>query len=276
MLRLENEFTKVDISLKAAEVTSFFDKQSETERMWQGDSAYWAGRNPILFPQVGNTWHGKYQTKGQTYAMGNHGFARNSNFELHHQDDKTITLLLKDNEETYAQYPYHFELYVSYTLVGKRLSIEYTIANLDEATLPFGFGLHPAFNCPVSSDETFSDYKLVFPNPEKQVGKSAKALVNQEIELSYDCFKAIPTLLYEYLNSPYVDLVSSKYKLRVGIQGYRFLAFWTKENAPYICIEPWHSHGDFTENNLPFEQREGMINLESGRHFKTAYYIEII
>lgn len=276
MLKIENDVAKVEINLQAAEITSFYDKETNTERMWQGDPTFWSGRNPVLFPQVGNTWQKKYTIKGQEYAMGNHGFARHSLFELVSHHDNQIVLVLKDNEVTYAQYPFHFEFYVCYTLKQARLTIEYTVVNLDEEVLPFGFGLHPAFNCPVDKDESFDAYRLVFPNTEQQTTKSKDSLVQSQIALNYKVFETLPTLVYEYLNSPYVDLVSNKYKLRVGIHGYRYLAIWTKQNAPFICIEPWHTHGDLTENNLPFDKREGMINLESKREFKTAYYIEIL
>lgn len=69
-------------------------------------------------------------------------------------------------------------------------------------------------------------------------------------------------ILFEHLRSPYVTLTNGKNSVKVSVAGYRWLAFWTKQNAPYLCIEPWHGHGDFEEVHVPFEEREGTIQLK--------------
>ena len=48
-----------------------------------------------------------------------------------------------------------------------------------------------------------------------------------------------------------------------------------KKQAPFVCIEPWHSHGDFEKNDVPFEKREGTMSLAPGRIFTTAYAVTI-
>ena len=88
-------------------------------------------------------------------------------------------------------------------------------------------------------------------------------------------FNNIPTLLFEHLRSPYVTLTNGKNSVKVSVAGYRWLAFWTKPNAPYLCIEPWHGHGDFAEVHVPFEEREGTIQLRENASFTTSYTIEI-
>ncbi|MFI3283977.1 MAG: aldose 1-epimerase family protein [Erysipelotrichaceae bacterium] len=275
MYVLENDLVFAEITSKAAEVIHFYEKDNQVERLWQADPTYWAGRNPILFPQVGNTSNKSYVTKGKQYSMGNHGLARHAIFEMVEHTQDRLVLTFKDDEKTYEQYPYHFELKVIYTLVGKRLNIEYQISNHDEEVMPFGFGLHPAFACPLKDGEEFSDYKIVFPSIETQTGPASSYLKNQELVLNYEAFEKLSSLIYENVQSPYVDLVGPQYKMRIGTQGYKFLVIWTP-NAPFVCIEPWHSHGDFEENQLPFEKREGMINLASNQVYQTAYYFEIL
>ena len=78
--------------------------------MWQGDPAFWAGRNPTLFPMVGSTWNKEIHIDGNVYHMGNHGFARNSDFTCVFHDDTRIVMELKDSEETLKQYPFKFTL----------------------------------------------------------------------------------------------------------------------------------------------------------------------
>ena len=72
---LENSEARVVISTKAAEIHSFVAKDNGIEMMWNGNPEYWAGRNPILFPQVGNTYNKTQVFKGKEYHMGNHGLA---------------------------------------------------------------------------------------------------------------------------------------------------------------------------------------------------------
>ena len=84
------------------------------------------------------------------------------------------------------------------------------------------------------------------------------------------------TILFEYPKSAFVTLTNGKHGVKVGVVGYRWLAFWTKMDAPYICIEPWHSHGDFTKVDVPFEQREGTTLLDPDHSYTTSYYIELV
>lgn len=279
MPRIENELAVVEVKTQAAEITSFYDKEKNIEHMWQGDPQFWAGRNPILFPMVGSTWTKDYQIDGKTYKMGNHGFARHSEFTVESVSDDTIVLSLSDNAETLAQYPFAFKLTVTYQLTGKQLTITYQIENHSPRMMPFSFGLHPAFNCPMRADERFEDYKLVFACPETQTTTHGVASLclneEREIALDYATFKNIPTLLFEHLRSPYVTLTNGKNSVKVSIAGYRWVAFWTKQNAPYLCIEPWHGHGDFEEVRVPFEEREGTIQLKENGSFTTSYTIEI-
>ena len=60
----------------------------------------------------------------------------------------------------------------------------------------------------------------------------------------------------------------------VGCVGYPWLAFWSP-NAPFVCIEPWHSHTDFDEVKVPFEEREGTLFVAAHRSWTTAYSIRV-
>ena len=46
--------------------------------------------------------------------MQQHGFASDYSFEIIEQKDDQLSLLFKDNEETYQSYPFHFEFKVTY------------------------------------------------------------------------------------------------------------------------------------------------------------------
>lgn len=277
MVRVENDKAILEVSTKGAEITSFKMKDTEIEYMWQGNAEYWAGRNPILFPMVSNTWNKKQILLGKEYAMGNHGIARSAEFEVENVTEYSITMVLKQNEETLKLYPFDFTLRVTYTLCETKVAIRYQIENHSKDTMPFSFGLHPAFNCPLVDGEKFEDYHLEFSNEEVLNGLLGPFSLNNDkkIPCDYSLFEENPTICFEYPKSSSVKLTNGKHGVIVDLVGYRWLAFWTKQNAPFMCIEPWHGHGDYNEIEVPFESREGTINLAPNHHYETAYSIEI-
>ena len=204
--------------------------------------------------------------------MGNHGFTRNSDFTCVEHSENKIVMELKDSEETLAQYPFRFTLRIEYTLSGKTLNIHYSITNDNDRDMPFNFGLHPALNCPVEPDKKFEDYHIGFSNHETFEWLTTKADNVKELALDREALAA--TIIITDPNSSYAELTDGNHGVRVSCVGYKWLAFWSP-NAPFVCIEPWHSHTDFTEVKVPFEEREGTLKLEAGKTFTTAYSIEV-
>jgi galactose mutarotase-like enzyme len=268
-MNIQNEKLSLTVTLNAAEMTSLIDKKTGKEILWNGDPAYWAGRNPILFPIVGSTFDKKIHLFGKEYVMGNHGFTRNSVFTQLSQTENQITLRLIESELTLAQYPFKFSLTVCYTLESDCVNIDYLIENTDDKKMPFSFGLHPAF----ALDDPDAAL-LRFPETETDPdhGNTFK-----EVLMNDAFFKDRPTFLLEKFQSPYVDLVRGDRSIRVSCDGYRWLAFWKKPGATFLCIEPWHGHADFSDQvTADFTKREGTIILDPHQSFYTSYSITIL
>ena len=79
------------------------------EKLHDGKN-YWNRHSPVLFPIVGKLKDGKTQINGKIYEMGQHGFARDMEFE----EIEENSYVLKSNEKTLEKFPFRFELYVSY------------------------------------------------------------------------------------------------------------------------------------------------------------------
>lgn len=278
MIQIENNLAILAVDEKAAEICSFKLKSDNLERMWQGNPEYWAGRNPILFPMVTNTYNGIQHINGKDYHMGNHGILRNAMFTCKSKDETSIVMTYSSNEKTKELYPFDFTIDVRYELVESKVKIIYTITNESDLMMPFGFGLHPAFNCPVETNEKFEDYCLEFSNPENVKGiLGPLSLTNEKvIPCDYSLFIDNPTILFENVISEHVTLHNDKHCIKVGYAGMPFIAFWTKQNAPYMCIEPWHSHGDFDQIDREFEDRPCTLKCEPHKSWTTGYYIEIV
>lgn len=263
---LENSKFKVEISTAGAEMHHLWVKETQKDWIWQGDPKFWSQRNPILFPIVGSTYDKKLHFENHITSIGNHGFARYAQFKLVHSSTTQLVLELTDTAETYGQYPFHFTLRVVYELHEKGLGVTYTILNKDTVEMPFSFGLHPAFA--TSTNGVDGSQRVEFSHPEKQLPSSI-AMGTQALEFTDAFFKQVPTFIMEYPNSSEVTLIDGNDRISMDIIGYRWLAFWKKPEAPFLCIEPWHGHDDFEERLQLFKNREGTLILDPGHSYTT-------
>ncbi len=264
---MNNGIISAVISEHAAEMHSLKRLDSQVEYLWQGDPAFWAGRNPTLFPMVGSTWNREIRLKGNIYHMGNHGFTRNSDFRCIEHDEYHTAMELCDSEETLAQYPYHFRLVNTYSIENNTLAVHCRLENRNDETMPFNFGFHPAFNVPMGPDGNREQTRILFDQPENVNGTETAVL-----ELDPEAL-AKTIILTDPKSSTYT-LTDGVRKLTVTAPGFPWCAFWSP-HAPFVCIEPWHSHTDFGPADVPFEQREGTILLPAGEVFETGYRITI-
>ena len=136
---IQNELLTVVVSDLGAEIMSIKTADGH-EYMWQGDSKYWAGRAPIMFPICGRLFNGEYTYHGKKYSLPNHGFARKSTFTLKSVSKSFVTLELKANEETLASYPFDFIFDVTFKLEGNTLDVKYEVKNPDSQELIFAVG----------------------------------------------------------------------------------------------------------------------------------------
>lgn len=164
MLTIQNEYLRLTVDPHGAQMMELATAKG-TQLLWNGDEKYWTDRAPVLFPFVGRLTGGQYRLHGKVYPMSIHGFAAASEFSVLEQSADTVTLALRDNEETLRQYPLHFEFLVRYALHGRELEIGYTVRNPNAEELPFGIGGHPGFRVPLCAGTAFEDYYLRFSEP---------------------------------------------------------------------------------------------------------------
>lgn len=272
---IENSRYRVVVSTVAAEIHSFYDKELKIEYMWQGDAAYWSGRNPILFPVIGSSYDKKYYFNNVAYTMGNHGFARHANFEFVSQTENAVTLRLTQNEETLKQYPFYFNLLVEYQLMEGLLQINYCIENTGQQPMPFNFGLHPAFNCPLEKNKTFEDYHIGFNN-QNPVYSNLWALKKADfpIQLEKSKFKDVPTWLFTGISASEIVMGDGHHGVGVAVVGFPVVAVWTPQ-APFVCLEPWLGLSKDTQQDLAFEDREATCLLAPGKQRRISYHIRV-
>ncbi|MGI6511092.1 MAG: aldose 1-epimerase family protein [Catenisphaera adipataccumulans] len=283
MYQLENDALKLECIERAGQMSHLIDKKNNTEILYQGDQG-WSGRNPTLFPLVGNTYSGSYEINGRTYAMKNHGLIRYLDLKGNQRDDAIIFTYDAD-ETTKAQYPFDFHYEMKYTLDGNAVHIDYMIKNTGVEVMPFSFGLHPAFRVPQREGETYEEYTLRFAQEENCrqciFGNGPSHWENRtfhEWKVDRQDIYRYATIVYDNLKSKYVTLFhQDEARLRVHFDGFRYLALWTHPTpSDFLCIEPWMGHADYDDVDVDFYHREGTQLLEPNQSWSIGYVIEIL
>ena len=105
METIKNSILSIQVAEHGAELQSI--QKEGKEYLWQGDAKFWGRRSPVLFPTVGRVWNNVYRHEGTSYDMGQHGFARDMDFEVIGENE----YVLKWNEETLKRFPFKFEFY---------------------------------------------------------------------------------------------------------------------------------------------------------------------
>ena len=152
---IKNEFLTVTIKTLGAELTSIKDAKG-TERLHQPDMVFWNGQAPVLFPVCGTPRDKKIISKGKEYQMGSHGFARHCEFNLMECTEDLAVFSLISNDETKKQYPFDFELIITYKLLGNSIDVSYEIINDGNDEMYFSIGSHEGYNCL----EGLSEYEI--------------------------------------------------------------------------------------------------------------------
>ena len=287
---LENNNIKISASTFGGELNNLITKKDNIEFLWNGDEKYWKYHSPILFPIVGKVFNNKYRVENMEYELPQHGLARTREFKMIEKDDNHIVLELLWSEDTLKIYPYKFSLRLSYELLENGVKVGYKVKNLDDKEIYFSIGGHPAFMCPLLSEEKFEDYYFEF-NQKENVGTmeldtdkgyltgNTNEFFNNSniINLNLELFK-YDALVFSNLKSNLITLKSNKNnkELTMDFTGFPYLALWTKPTgAPFICIEPWYGHTDYKDFNGELKDKEGIEKLSIDGEFNAEYKLFI-
>lgn len=274
-----------------AELISLTDAKG-TEYIWGGDKAYWGGRNPVLFPIVGNLNDGKIRIKGKTYEMGRHGFARNSVFEVADSGADFVEYRLVSSDATMEKYPYVFDFRVTHTLHDDGFTTAFTVINSGDEVLPCCVGAHTAFRCPIHEGEAFTDYEICFPEEETCHTRvlSGAGCIRSDITLPmleathvlplrYEPFAELDTLIFDTLKSKSVTLrhKTGGHGVTMDFADFPLMAFWTNggKQAPYLCIEPWMGHAAVVGESGELTDKPYLMLLQPGEKRTLAYKVTV-
>lgn len=201
-----------------------------------------------------------------------------------HQSSSQLDFCLKSSAETLGQYPFKFELNVSYRLEESRLSCWLAVRNCGVGVMPFSIGAHPGFNLPGPLDECFLEFEqaetidaLLLGEAQLLSGRTRRLLTEEKILPLTRSLFAQGALIFENLKSKSISLCCRKNSRRVSVQfsGFPYVGLWSKPGASFVCIEPWFGVADPEIPYGEFLNKPGIQKLESGHVFACRYCIEI-
>lgn len=282
------------VSTHGAELQSL--QLNGREYLWHGDPAYWGRRSPILFPMVGKVYGSVFRVDGKEYPMGQHGFARDSEFALRPaQGLDGERYVLADGPR--ENYPYKFELSVKYHTEGRRFYAEWEVLNIDSKDIHFQIGAHPALLLPdFDPADEIHGYLQCFDGNGKVVAQpmlshgldggfltELDAPVSMPVEngllpITGETF-SIDTFMLEHGQVKSVTMLDKEKKpyLSVGSDQTEAYGIWApyKPGCPFVCLEPWCGITDLVGFSGDLSERYLDHCLAPGERFEFTYWIEI-
>ncbi|MGZ8559166.1 MAG: aldose 1-epimerase family protein [Chitinophagaceae bacterium] len=290
MFIIENEYLKIEIHPKGAELQSIYNKKNLLEYMWGADPVFWGKKSPVLFPVVGSLKNDTYYFENKAYQLSRHGFAREMDFTVTDQTASSITLTLTRSDATFEKYPFQFRLDIVYSIKENQLQVMYRVINKGDTNqkLYFSVGGHPAFKLPLLPGTVYTDYYLEFNKVENAgrwiiskeglIETSSLPLLNDthKLPLTKELFYT-DAIVFKQLRSEKVKLVnnSSGQIFEFDFTGFPYLGIWAAKDADFVCIEPWCGIADSVNTNQQLTEKEGINMLDSTDQFERSWKLTV-
>ncbi|WP_136620615.1 MULTISPECIES: aldose 1-epimerase family protein [Mesorhizobium] len=285
-LTLHGDGISATVVGQGAELVSLRDADG-TEFLWQAGPE-WRRHSPVLFPIVGRLKGDQLRHQGQTYPMTQHGFARDKPFAWVQREPGSCTLVLTDDADTRARYPFSFRLEVTYTLDRRQLGVTFDITNTGNEPLPASIGAHPAFNWPLLPDLAKTDYRLTFADDEPAPIRRLKdglllptpqptPVEGKILALSERLFDEDAVILDRPASTSVRYAADRGPAIEMSWQGFQELGIWSKPGgAPFLCIEPWHGIASPVDFDGDFVDKPGLMLIAPAAKRVLSYQIRLL
>jgi len=286
---IENAFLRMTVDDVGAEMVSLAASDG-TEYLWNGDSTYWSGHAPNLFPYVGRLTDDTYTFGGERYQMNRHGFSRRESFDTQKTEPDRIIFRLAATSRTKAVYPWEFVFSVTYALNENTVSITYNVENRDSRDMYFGLGAHPGFRVPLETGKCFTDYRLTFAQPcrPSRVEMSDSCMItgcetpyplenHVSMPLRHDLFDRDAVILKNMDRTVTLSAGEGTKGVTLSIPRMRYLGVWhtPHSDAPFVCLEPWASLPSRQDIVEDFAQQNDLIPLSPGETYQNRWTITL-
>ena len=273
----------VAVKTHGAELASLLTQEGD-ELLWQAGAA-WPRHAPVLFPIVGRLPDDTIRHGSHRARLTQHGFARDRAFRLTGRDDRSCELVLEDDADTRAVFPFRFRLSLGYALADRAVAITYRLSNPGDDVLHASLGTHPAFRWPLVDTIAKDAHRLVFahdePGPVRRLADglllpepAPSPIAGRVLPLTPDLFANDAVILERPVSrSVRYEADGAPVGLTVSWEGFDTLGLWSKP-ADFVCIEPWSGISTPRGFAGEFAEKPGLLHLAPGkvveRHLRIA------
>jgi galactose mutarotase-like enzyme len=270
---LSNGTLSATVKADGAELCSLRDAAGE-EMLWQA-APVWPRHAPVLFPIVGRLKDDTLRHQGRTYHLTQHGFARDRRFAWLNRSTTACRLVLRDDTETRAIYPFAFRLEIVFVLDDNALETSFTVTNPGRELLPASVGAHPGFVWPLAEGVPKAAHVLEFAEPETapvrrldngllKPDEMPTPVVGQILPLDPSLFDADAVILDQPASPSLRYTAPGAAAIEVAWNGFRELGIWSRSGGDFICIEPWHGTASPTDFDGDFIDKPGLMLIPPG------------
>ena len=270
---LSNGYLSAAVKAEGAELCSLCDAEG-TEMLWQANPV-WPRHAPVLFPIVGRLAGDALHHAGKTYRLTQHGFARDRRFAWLSRSPTSCRLVLHDDGETRALYPFAFRLEVTFTLEDDALTQNFTVTNTGREVLPASIGAHPAFVWPLRPGLEQTDHQLEFEEDEPApIRRLQDGLLKPEpdptpitgrvLALDPSLFDADALILDQPASHSVRYGAPGAETIEISWEGFRQLGIWRRAGGDFICIEPWFGMASPVGWDDDFARKPGLMLIPPG------------
>ncbi len=284
MHRFGNARLGVAVKAEGAELTSLRTAEGH-ELLWQAGPE-WPRHAPVLFPIVGRLAGDTLRHDGSALRMTQHGFARDRRFDWLARDEDGCRLVLGDDAQSRAMFPFGFRLEVDYRLEGGRVAVEYALRNTGPTVLPASLGAHPAFRWPLRDGLDPLAHRLVFaesePAPVRRVvggllrpGVEPSPILGRVLALRPELFADDALILDRPASGSVTYGIEGGPSLEVAWHGMTQLGIWSKPGAAFLCVEPWHGLADPVGYDRDFLDKPFLMRLQPGETAQLGWSVAL-
>ncbi len=280
-IKLQNNTLRAEINLSGAELT-FFGNENMGNVLWSKQTAHWNRVAPNLFPIVGRLLNDSFTFQDGSYSLSQHGFARDREFEIVEQSETKIRLRLVSDTDSLSIYPFPFVFDVIYSLSESGLTISYETQNTGKEIMHYSVGGHPAFHLGKPLENYYLEFDSAIQLERQELtgsyfsGEGVYYGVSNRLDLGDELFENDAFVLKE----PHFQSVSLKHEngetlVEMHCDSWTAIGFWTKKDAPFLCIEPWWGWADHVDSTGKLEEKAGIRSLNPGEKEILNYELQM-
>ncbi|HEY2133603.1 MAG TPA: aldose 1-epimerase family protein [Acetobacteraceae bacterium] len=255
------------------------------EMLWQAGPP-WPRHAPVLFPIVGRLKDDQLEHNGRAYRLNQHGFARDRRFTWAETTPTSCRLVLEDDAESRAMYPFPFRFEVAYAIAADTLSVTFSVTNTGADTLPASMGAHPAFRWPLVDGIPKDAHRLEFaaaePAPIRRVAGGLllpdsfpTPIANKMLALNEGLFATDAIILDHPASQSVRYTADGGPVIEVSWDGFPELGIWSRAGADLLCIEPWRGMASPAGFDGEFSDKPGLMLIPPGEQRQAVHRIRV-